>query len=90
MSTKVTFNVCDEDLEYARSVWDSADFVLGHVNELLKQRGIDIKFEVENHGWIEDMPEKYWNEDLDDYNGSGIEIVETLDSNDDMEDFGVL
>lgn len=90
MSTKVTFNVCDEDMEYARSVWDGADYVLRNVNRILKERGIEIDFKIENHGWSEDMPEKYWNEDAHDYIPDGIEIVETPENIDDMEDFGVL
>lgn len=88
MSTKVTFNVCDEDMEYCRSVWDSADYVLGTVNRILKERGIEIEFDIKNYGCAEDMPEKYWNEDAPDYNQEGIEIVETQSSTEDMEDFG--
>lgn len=89
MSTKVVFNVCDEDMEYCRSPWDSADYVLNEVNRILKERGITIEFEIENHGGSGDMPEKYWNEDAPDYNEDGIEITETPDSTEDMEDFGV-
>ena len=90
MSTKVIFNVCDEDMEYCRSPWDSADYVLNEVNRILKERGITIQFDIENHGCTEDIPEKYWNEDLDDYNAGGIEIIETIDPEDNVEDFGVL
>ena len=35
MSTKVTFKVTDEDMEYARSIWDSADYVLSEVVSIL-------------------------------------------------------
>ncbi len=88
MSTKVTFNVCEEDMDYARSAWDAAEYVLSHVNTILEKRGIAIEFDVENHGCSGDMPEKYWDEEHEDYKPDGIEIVETPDSTEDIEDFG--
>lgn len=80
MSTKVTFNVCDEDMEYARSVWDSADYVLSEVNRILSERGIDIEFEVENHGC--DLPEEFWNEEHPDFNSTGLVIEESATTDD--------
>ncbi|AFC21831.1 hypothetical protein GAP32_379 [Cronobacter phage vB_CsaM_GAP32] len=75
MSTKVTFKVNDEDMEYARSIWDSADYVLSEVNRILAERGIDIKFNVDNCDEDEYL-EQYWNADHPDYNG-GIIIEES-------------
>lgn len=76
MSTKVTFNVTDEEMDYARSVWDSAEYVLSQVNKILAERGIDIEFDVHNCYEEEDWLEEYWNDEHPDYNG-GIVIVET-------------
>lgn len=76
MSTEVTFKVIDEDMEYARSIWDGAEYVLRHVNKILAERGIDIKFDVYNCYDDKDWLEEYWNEEHPDYNG-GIVIVET-------------
>ena len=75
MSTNVTFKVTDEDMEYARSIWDSADYVLSEVNRILAERGIDIKFDLDNCDEDEYL-EEYWNEEHPDYNG-GIVIEET-------------
>ncbi len=75
MSTKVTFKVTDEDMEYARSIWDSADYVLSEVNRILAERGIDIKFNVDNCDEDEYL-EEYWNTEHPDYN-RGIVIEET-------------
>lgn len=68
MSTKVTLHVSDEDMEYARSPWTSAESALQAVNKVLKQRGIDIEFEVENHGCAEDVPDEFF--------GTGDEWIE--------------
>jgi hypothetical protein len=76
MSTKVTFNVVDEHMDYARSPWDSAEYVLSEVNDLLKARGIDIEFDLHNCHEEDEWLEEYWNEKLPNYN-NGVVIVET-------------
>jgi hypothetical protein len=81
MSTNVTFKVTDEDMEYAHSIWDSAEYVLGQVNKILAERGIDIKFDVDVCYEEEDMLEEYWNIEHPDYNG-GVVIVETPKNDD--------
>lgn len=82
MSTKVTINVVDEDLEYSHSPWDAADMALYHVNKILKERGIDIKFEVNNCDDDEYL-EEYWNAEHPNYNG-GV-IIEESESKDDCD-----
>ncbi|WNA16148.1 hypothetical protein XaC1_512 [Xanthomonas phage XaC1] len=63
MSTKVTLHVSDEDMEYAHSPWTSAESALQAVNKVLKERGIDIEFEVLNYGCAEDVPDEFFGED---------------------------
>lgn len=81
MSTEVTFKVTNEDMEFARSIWDSAEYVLSEVNKILAERGIDIKFDVDNCYEEEDWLEEYWNEKHPNYNG-GVVIVETPKNDD--------
>ena len=78
MSTEVRFKVTDSDMEYARSIWDSADYVLYHVNKILAERGVGISFELDNCDEDEYL-EEYWNNEHPDYNG-GIIIEEKSDS----------
>lgn len=75
MSTSVTFKVTDEDMEFAHSVWDGADYVLFEVNRILAERGIEIKFSIDNCD-ADEYLEQYWNEDHPDFN-RGIVIEET-------------
>lgn len=42
-----TMKVHDEDFDYMRDVTDPIDCAFGFVNMILKERGIDITFEVE-------------------------------------------
>ena len=42
-----TLKVHDEDFDYMRDVSDPIDMAFGFVNMILKERGIDITFEVE-------------------------------------------
>lgn len=82
MKTKVTFNVCDEDLYYIRTHWEPAEIVLYSVNKILRERGISIEFILEDH---DHLPEQYWNENHPDYKEDGIdieEIKEIEDTND--------
>lgn len=62
MSTKVTLHVSDEDMDYAHSVWDAGDVALQAVNQVLKEKGIDIEFELENHGCAENVPDEFYGE----------------------------
>ncbi|SOK58667.1 hypothetical protein [Yersinia phage fHe-Yen9-04] len=75
MSTKVILNVCNSDLEYAHSAWDGAEISIYRINEVLKERGIDIQFYLETHE-EDEYPDKFWNESNPEYNPTGIEIEE--------------
>lgn len=59
MSTKVTLHVCDEDMDYAHSIWDAAELALQAVNKVLKEKGVDIQFDLDNHGCAEDVPDEF-------------------------------
>ncbi|EBS4516477.1 hypothetical protein DQT32_03490 [Salmonella enterica subsp. enterica serovar Braenderup] len=76
--TKVEINACDMDLEYARSMWDAGHNVLYHVNQVLKDRGINIEFELNTFD-EEEYPEEFWNEEHPEYNSTGVVIKETDD-----------
>lgn len=75
MTTKVTLNFCDTDMEFSHTPWDAADMAIYEVNRILKERGIDIEFTCIAHG-EEDFPEKYWNEEHPDYTTDVSEITE--------------
>lgn len=76
--TEVELNYCDLDLDFARTGWDSAYMVLSQVNEFLRDRGIDIKFDLIAHA-EDEYPEEFWNEEHPEYNSTGIVIKESDD-----------
>lgn len=43
---KVTINLTDSDFEYLMDELEVAEMILGTVNQILKERGVNIKFDV--------------------------------------------
>ena len=71
MSTKVTLHVADSDMDYARTVWDSAKMALDAVNKVLKDKGVDITFEINDHVHEDLIPDEFFGKD-----GDWIEVKE--------------
>lgn len=59
MSTKVTLHVSDQDIDYAHDAWYAAEHVLYAVNKILAEKGIDITFNVMDHGDPEAVPDEF-------------------------------
>lgn len=60
MSTKVTLHVSDQDLEYSNDPWDAAYLALQAVNQVLKEKGVDISFKIHDHGDVEAVPDEFF------------------------------
>lgn len=54
MSSLIKLHFNEEDMEYSHDMWDAGRMVLSDVNEILKKMNIDLKFELNVHGYDEE------------------------------------